>query len=100
MSLFDDDPAEPRKRKRPPRLPADARTGVITGYIVRDGKKLYLMTSDRRRVLARLQVVRRYKTPRHDASVTMVLYRAEVDGETWVGRASGLVLTLRRGTKF
>ena len=91
------------KPERPPRFPADPRTsgltkwGSIAGLIFRDRKarKLYFLTSDRRKVIAQLQAGARYVSPRHTEGTKMVLYRAFIDGVEFVGRSSGLVLVLR-----
>ena len=91
------------KAQRHPRLPADPRPKAlaqfeaVTGYIFRDHKTgtVYLLTSDRRKVIAELQPVTKYESPRHEHGTTMIMYRAMIGGEEFVGRSSGLVLTMR-----
>jgi hypothetical protein len=91
------------KAPRGPRLPADPRPkalvrfGAVTGHVFHDPSSgdVMLMTSDHRRKVADLFVVTRYVSPRHEPGTEMVMYRAVIDGVDFVGRSSGLVLTLR-----
>jgi len=53
------------------------------------------MTSDRRRLITPLEIVRRYTSPRHESGTEMVMYRGFIDGVEFVGRSSGLVLVMR-----
>lgn len=102
--------ASPKVRRRPvprpargPRLPADPRPkaliryGAVTGHVFYDpaNRDTFLLTSDHRRKIANLTIVGRYTSPRHEPGTEMVMYRALIDGVEFVGRASGLVLTLR-----
>jgi len=92
------------KPGRTPRLPADPRPkalakqgGAVTGHVFHDPEtgEVMLMTSDHRKEIAKLAIVRRYQSPRHEQGTEMVMYRAVIDGVDFVGRSSGLVLVLR-----
>jgi hypothetical protein len=84
-------------------LPADPRPkalvkyGAVTGHVFHDSSSgnVFLLTSDHKRKIADLMIVRRYTSPRHEAGTEMVMYRAFIGDVEFVGRASGLVLTLR-----
>jgi hypothetical protein len=98
--------ARRRPAPKPPRgkrLPADPRPkalvhyGAVTGHVFHDSftGNVFLMTSDHRKKIADLTIVRRYVSPRHEKGVEMVMYRALLGDVPFVGRASGLVLVLR-----
>jgi len=100
--------AKPRRRPVPKvsrrsRLPADPRPkalvryGAVSGHVFHDPSSgaVFLMTSDHRRKIADLTIIRRYVSPRHEQGTEMVMYRTLIHGVEFVGRASGLVLTLR-----
>jgi hypothetical protein len=73
-----------------------ARYGALTGHVFHDDRgHVFLMTSDHRKKIADLTIVSRYTSPRHEPGTEMIMYRAFIDGVEFVGRASGLVLTLR-----
>lgn len=102
-------PTKKRRRRhvpKPPRarrLPADPRPkallhyGAVTGHVFHEPStgSTFLLTSDHRRKVADLMIVGRYVSPRHEPGTEMVMYRAFIEGVEFVGRASGLVLTLR-----
>jgi hypothetical protein len=83
------------------RFSADPRRGPVTGVIRKDPrtKALSLWTTDRRRMITRLFVKSNYTTPRHTPGTEMTAYTAFMNGYEWSGRASGLILTLRRRKK-
>ncbi len=97
-------------KNRPIRLGADPRGEIVdrndgvTGYVFRNSrtKRIYLVTSDRRRVITELFPVTHYTPPRHLVGTTMIMYRALMQGEEFTGRSAGLLLTLRprRGGGF
>lgn len=82
-------PADPRPK-------ALVRYEAVTGYVFHNDRgRVFLMTSDRKRHITDLEIVKRYVSPRHEPGTEMIMYRGFVHGVEFVGRSSGLVLTLR-----
>ena len=67
------------------------RNDGVTGYVFRNPKtrRVYLVTSDRRRVITEIFPVTHYTTPRHLVGTTMIMYRALMQGEEFTGRSAG-----------
>ena len=68
--------------------------------VMKKGRSVFLVTSDKRKVIAKLEIVATYHSPRHWGQAVMVMYRATIDGEEFVGRSAGMILVMRRGRKF
>ena len=69
----------------------------MTGHVFHDPetREVVLLTSDHRKEIAKLDIVARYQSPRHERGTEMVMYKAVIDDVDFVGRSSGLVLVLR-----